>query len=372
MGENLFDVVIAGAGPAGTTAAILLGQDGKRVVLVDRATFPRPVSRIAWLSRHTRNLLEELGLGGDSIETTGFRDVVFHREDFSQSIKPTFEETPGYLIDRSRFDNTLIDRAKDQGVEFMDNSEVSDVTLNESSVTLSLASGGRVEGKLLFLAAGRDTFMLQRVGLTVGAEASPIWTAQVDVVVDTAEVPPEPRVAVILGLDHVGSFGLICQWCKRVSVGIHWMGDREQMVSKLVHLCQTAHKNDVLPIDVSQQAASATVIRSPAAVALDMDSHVGKHTLAIGDAGGFVTAASNEGVYPAMWSGKLAARVAIEALTSVHSQDALMTFDSAWRMEMADYLRSPHTDIQFLLPLIFSNQPMADRMGAAFFLGENI
>jgi hypothetical protein len=49
-----------------------------------------------------------------------------------------------------------------------------------------------------------------------------------------------------------------------------------------------------------------------------------------------------------------------------------MSFDSLWRMQMADHLRSPHTDIRFLLPLIFSNQPMADRMGAAFFFGENI
>ena len=49
-----------------------------------------------------------------------------------------------------------------------------------------------------------------------------------------------------------------------------------------------------------------------------------------------------------------------------------MKFDTAWRTQLADYLRPPQTDIQFLLPLIFSNQPMADRMGAAFFHGESI
>ena len=64
--------------------------------------------------------------------------------------------------------------------------------------------------------------------------------------------------------------------------------------------------------------------------------------------------------------------VVIEALDGEHSQDVLMTFDSKWRMSMAEYLRPPGTDIQFLLPLIFSNQPMADRMGAAFFAGKNI
>ena len=36
-----FDVVIAGAGPAGSTAGIVLARAGKRVAIVDKATFPR-------------------------------------------------------------------------------------------------------------------------------------------------------------------------------------------------------------------------------------------------------------------------------------------------------------------------------------------
>ena len=133
-----------------------------------------------------------------------------------------------------------------------------------------------------------------------------------------------------------------------------------------------AHEHNVIPVDLSKQAAKAKVFRSPAAAALDMESHVAKHTLLIGDAGGFLSAASNEGIYPAMWSARLAAQVVDQALDSRFSQDELMSFDSTWRMEMADYLRSPHTDVRFLLPLIFSNQPMADRMAAAFFFGDNI
>jgi len=73
-----------------------------------------------------------------------------------------------------------------------------------------------------------------------------------------------------------------------------------------------------------------------------------------------------------MWSATIAADVLDAALNSKHSQDELMAFDSVWRVKMADYLRSPHTDVRFLLPLVFSNQPMADRMAAAFFFGENI
>ena len=36
-----YDVIIAGAGPAGTSAAIHLAQGGARVLLVERAKFPR-------------------------------------------------------------------------------------------------------------------------------------------------------------------------------------------------------------------------------------------------------------------------------------------------------------------------------------------
>lgn len=38
---NLFDVVIAGAGPAGITSALLLGEAGLKVALIEKSTFPR-------------------------------------------------------------------------------------------------------------------------------------------------------------------------------------------------------------------------------------------------------------------------------------------------------------------------------------------
>ena len=149
-------------------------------------------------------------------------------------------------------------------------------------------------------------------------------------------------------------------------------GDPEETVPKLAGICRLGVDHGVLPVDLSRQVSAAKARFSPAGAALDMDSHVAKHTLVIGDAGGFVAADSNEGIYPAMWSARIAVEVAEASLAGVHSQDELMAFDSAWRMQVADYLRPAQTDTQFLLPLVFSNQPMANRLGAAFFSGENI
>ena len=137
----------------------------------------------------------------------------------------------------------------------------------------------------------------------------------------------------------------------------------------LARVCRLVHEHRCAPLDLAGSAAKAAVVYSPASAALDMETHVAKHGLVFGDAGGFVAAVSNEGIYPAMWSAQIAAGVFERALQAdvrgTPSQDELMRFDSEWRMHMADYLRSPHTDIQFLLPLIFSNQAMADRIIAA-------
>ena len=182
----------------------------------------------------------------------------------------------------------------------------------------------------------------------------------------------EARVAVILGLDDRGSFGFCGQSKDRCTLSVNFVGEATPVVPTLVQLCKIAAAKGLMPRDLSSQAAQAKPIRCPAGWALDMDTHVAKHTLLVGDAGGFVAAASNEGIYPAMWSAKIAADVIDKALGSPYSQDELMTYDTLWRMQIADHLRSPHTDIRFLLPLIFSNQAMADRMAAAFFFGENI
>ena len=41
MSTHRFDVLIVGAGPAGSAAALVLARAGARVALVDKAAFPR-------------------------------------------------------------------------------------------------------------------------------------------------------------------------------------------------------------------------------------------------------------------------------------------------------------------------------------------
>ena len=372
MGSDLYDVVVVGAGPAGATAALRLAQKEYSVALINRSPTVGETTSLGWLNARAAPLLDELRVDVKSVLDQRFDKVTFYNADFSKSASPTFAQTPGYLIDRRAFSQALLTAAVESNVAVFDGCTAKDLKLKESSVTVDLDDGRVAEGKLLLLAPGRRSGLVARAGFSQRETSTVIWTVQFDATVESGSANEEPSVAVVLGLDKAGSFAMLYQAGKHISMGLSWTQGQGMAVPVLVNVCKAAFANDVLPVDLSSEAGAAEPIPSPASNALDMETHVGKHTLLIGDAGGFISVATSEGMFPAMWSAQIAVGVAGEALHSVHSQEALMTFDSQWRIAMADYLRSPNTDTQFLLPLIFSNQPMADRMGAAFFAGENI
>src|SRR6476661_1949227 len=72
--RKMIDVLIAGAGPAGSIAATVLARAGARVLVLDRATFPRPKLCGDTLNPGALAVLQRLGLAcatGASIPLAG-------------------------------------------------------------------------------------------------------------------------------------------------------------------------------------------------------------------------------------------------------------------------------------------------------------
>ncbi len=428
------DVIIVGAGPAGSTAAGVLAGRGRRVALLDAETPPRPVACAGWLNSAIGTLLAELDLTLDDVGAVPIDTVTFHTADLAKQATPSFKAPPGYFVDRGRFDAALAHAAERRGATLLGGHRVTDVVPREQSIDV-VDEHGTCSGRLLLVASGRDTASLSRLGLARKAEPALLWCAVVEHKGDAVSEPrkttpsanktrsatastkgaraasrtvvrpervragdrparpkaegtpsvdrsrlgtaePLQRAAdmhVVLGLDRAGTFATLIRGPGRWVLAVHARASREQATAELLSLADRLAGHGLLPSEhAAIRPGDVKLARSPAGVALDVESHVGKHALVIGDAGGFVSSVSNEGIYPAMWSAKIAAEVVSEAIDSTNSQDTLMTFETRWRSEMGEYLRMPNTDVQFLLPLIFSNQPMANRMAAAFFFGENI
>ena len=101
-----YDVVVAGAGPSGATAAYYLAKQGKSVAFVDRAKFPREKACGGGLCVHIEEFDHIINNWDDFLESKCQRGIVYGPEflpvDYV-SEKPFF-----YNIRRLQFDNKLV------------------------------------------------------------------------------------------------------------------------------------------------------------------------------------------------------------------------------------------------------------------------
>jgi len=126
------EVVIVGAGPAGSATAIHLARAGQRVTLVDRARFPRDKPCSEYLSPETVRHLAQLGVldaleshGGTRLEGSCVRAA------HGASLTGRFADaggTPyrstGLAMPRRTLDATLLQAARDSGVAVHEDSAV--------------------------------------------------------------------------------------------------------------------------------------------------------------------------------------------------------------------------------------------------------
>jgi hypothetical protein len=98
---------------------------------------------------------------------------------------------------------------------------------------------------------------------------------------------------------------------------------------------------------------------------------VGNRTLLIGPIGGFYSA-TGEDVYPCCWSAIHAADVLKKALKEQFLQDAIQAYRQKWRTTLGDYLRGPQQNLRFLLPLVYRNQVMTNRLAEAILIGKSV
>jgi len=127
---NIFDVAIAGAGPAGTSVAIHLALQGARVVLIEEKKFPRAKLCGEFISPECLTHFKRLGVmeqmtaaGGASLSET----VFYSRRGSSLAVPSEwFESGDNALgLSRSEMDHQLLERAKSVGVEVLEESHAS-------------------------------------------------------------------------------------------------------------------------------------------------------------------------------------------------------------------------------------------------------
>ncbi|HZE63144.1 MAG TPA: NAD(P)/FAD-dependent oxidoreductase [Pyrinomonadaceae bacterium] len=136
---NTFDVAIAGAGPAGTSAAIRLALHGARVLLLEEKKFPRAKLCGEFISPECLGHFQQLGVIDQMIAAgaTSLGETVFYSARGHQVAVPSEWFTSGATalgLSRSEMDQRLLERAKAAGVVVLENAHATGPLLEDDSV----------------------------------------------------------------------------------------------------------------------------------------------------------------------------------------------------------------------------------------------
>lgn len=360
--QDVYDVLVAGSGPGGAALAGFLAKAGRRVLVValggDKAA-GGPI----WGNVLTLPLLESLGVAGGGSAREMVSEAVVHSLDMKKSHRVVFPKPMGWFADAGTAAASILAAAKRHGAAQTRADRVTAVTAGEDAVGLACADGTSCAGRLLMLVDPLSEEMLAGIGLRMptsppgGCLTQASWPSGKD-----SELAGG-AIHFILGIDNGKGLGVAWSRGGRTILRVI-AADTERARSHCDDLIGRLRRGGA---DTAVEIGAA-----PTGRAMDFESHVGKRTLLLGEAGGFVAAATGEDFYPAVWAARIAAEVADRALASVQPQDALREFDTAWRVEMADYLRPPHADLQYLLPIVFANKAMAARLATALLGGGTL
>ena len=118
-----YDAIVVGAGPAGSTAATVLARHGRRVLMVDRAPFPRDKTCGDGIPPGTVGILQDLGLeaalhAADFHAIDTLRLVSARGRDWRLRFRPRRANSGFYVARRVQFDDILFQHALACGAAF--------------------------------------------------------------------------------------------------------------------------------------------------------------------------------------------------------------------------------------------------------------
>jgi len=161
MKTTNYDVIIAGGGPAGASAAIQLAMRGARVLLAEQKKFPRPKLCGEFISPECTPLFERLQVADQMLAAHPARltETVFYSRNGRKVSVPSswFRATGAALgLSRAEMDERLLRRASNAGAHVIEEAHVTNAIVEDQIVR-----GVKVK------AGGRETFY--RAAITIDA-----------------------------------------------------------------------------------------------------------------------------------------------------------------------------------------------------------
>ena len=287
-----YDAAIIGAGPAGSTLAYCLARRGINAALLDKETFPRNKVCAGGLPARVLDILPFDA--APVIEKELSRVALTHK--LKAAFTRAYHKPLIYTVTREKFDDFLVNKAKEIGVDFLEGHKVEEVRFEDNAWTVR-TDRGIVRASLLAGADGARSL----VAKTLLLKPSDFFHHGLQV-----EIPlrwlnearrPESGIALDWG-SFAGSYAWVFPKRETASIGVGGpLGRGKQLRSYLD--------------DVLRYYAVSPGERTPVAHLIPHRVHPSpiatERALLLGDAAGLVDFWTGEGIFYALKSALIAA-----------------------------------------------------------------
>ncbi len=325
----LYDLIVVGGGPAGSTCARKAAQHGLNVLVLEKENHPR---RKACGGGVTLRVQEALDLDFTQVVE---RELCGQRFYYSSGKSKTYlpPDVTGYTVRREDFDHFLLQKAAEAGVTIQQGTRVTDVS-EESNRVLVVAGNETYSAKLAIGADGPNSTVARKTGL------KPRWNDDEIALCIEAAVPMDPSEILRIVGDPEGSERILLEfYIGFLPRGYAWafakknefsfgIGAVVNAVSNLKvywrKFVTSFEKRNGLECNLVGLSAARIPIRGI------IEKPYSNRIMLIGDAGGFVRSNTGEGIPYAIKSAKIAADVAMDIVNEVPNVDTMTYYNRAW------------------------------------------
>jgi len=332
------DVVIIGAGPAGSSAAIMLARLGYSVALLDKEQFPREKLCGDFINPSNWPILRALGVENEILararqRVTGFRITTVAGDEAECPLPLTSTEPFGLGLSRRSLDHILVEKAQGESVIVLQSCRIQNLEREETGWRIGFNAYGSAEtlrARVLIGADGRHSWVAHHLGLTRSADMRGRAVAFQLRLRCRGGLGDRVEIHLFPG-GYVGLLGLgenLINLC--LAVDKDRLPD-DQPFARLLesHLPLNPHLKTIL-----NRSEPAGELRSTYPVYFSPRRSYGDNVLLVGDAARVNEPVSGEGIYFALKSGLLAAETIDAAFRAGDfSATRLRGYETACRSE---------------------------------------